>query len=311
MAATDSANAARLAAEAAAAAATATAASAGVQTASSYGISEALLNDPTYGAELKSVYEFFKAGNTGAALEALYKTKYYTTLSSTVKARLKQKLEQPEVYADSVSKYKIAAQKRLVQSGIRIDIATFNDLIDNAYKTGMSDDQLDQAILTSGKITGFGGNILGDTTTLRTYAESFGVSKLLNDTYWADKQKGLFAGTITTEDIQQEVRTLAASAFPAYAEGILNDVSLASQTSNITQSVATFLEVDQDTVDYNNPTVRKIAQYVDPVTGKPAKMPQWLVERTVKSDPAWPFTKNAQKTFDDLTYTVGKNMGLI
>lgn len=283
-------------------------ATSGTETAASYGISEALLNAHP---ELKVVFDLFKAERTGEALEALYKTAYYQNLSSTVKAREKQKLEQPAVYADSVAKYKLSAQKRLVQSGIRIDTATFESIISDGYAKGMSDDQIDQAILTSGKITGFGGNILGDTTTLRSYAESFGVSKLLNDTYWAEKQKGLFAGTITTQDIEQEVRTLSATAFPAYAEGILNDVSLAAQTSNITQSVATFLEVDQDTVDYNNPTVRKIAQYVDPVTGKPAKMPQWLVERTVKSDPAWQFTKNAQKTFDDLTYTVGKNMGLI
>ena len=280
----------------------------GTETAASYGISEALL---AAHPELRAVYELFKAGNTGAALEELFKTNYYKTMSSVVKTREKQKLEQPEVYADSVQKYKLLAQKRLVNTGIKIDTATFDALVSNAYAKGMSDDQLDQAIAASGKITGFGGNILGDTTTLKTYAASFGVNNLLNDAYWTSKQTALFQGTITSEDIQKEIRDLSASAFPAYAEGILNDVSLASQTSNITQSVATFLEVDQDTVDYNNPTVRKIAQYVDPVTGKPAKMPQWLVERTVKSDPAWPFTKNAQKTFDDLTYTVGKNMGLI
>lgn len=280
----------------------------GTETAAAYGISEALLNAHP---ELKAVFDLFKAERTGEALDLLYKTSYYRDLSSTVKSREKQKLEQPAVYADSIEKYKIAARKRLVQSGVRIDTATFDSLINDAYAKGMSDDQLDQAILTSGKITGFGGNILGDTTALRSYASQFGVSKLLNDTYWASKQKGLFEGSITTQDIEQEVRTLSASAFPAYAEGILKDVSLSAQTSNILQTISTYLEVDQDTVDFDNPTFRKIAQYVDPATGKPAVMPQWLVERTVKSDPSWQFTKNATTTFDDLTLTVGRNMGLM
>ena len=273
----------------------------GVESAASYGISEALL---AAHPELRAVYELFKADNTGAALEALFKTEYYRNLSSTVKAREKQKLEQPAVYADTVQKYKLAAQKRLVTKGIKIDTATFDSLVNNAYAKGMSDDQLDMAIATSGKITGFGGSILGDTNTLKSYASSYGVNTLLNDAYWTSKQNALFQGTVTEEDIQKEIRDLSASAFPAYADGIANGVSIASQASNVITSYATFLEVDPETVDFNNPTVRKITQYVDPLTGKPARMPQWMVEKTIKSDPAWAFTKNGQKTVDDLTLKV-------
>lgn len=276
----------------------------GTETAASYGISEALL---AAHPELRAVYELFKAGNTGKALEELFKTNYYKTMSSVVKTREKQKLEQPEVYADGVQKYKLLAQKRLVNTGIKIDTATFESLVNNAYAKGMSDDQLDQAIAASGKITGFGGNILGDTTTLKTYAASFGVNNLLNDAYWTSKQNALFQGTVTTEDIQKEIRDLSASAFPAYADGIANGLSIASQASNVITSYATFLELDPETVDFNNPTVRKITQYIDPATGKPAKMPQWMVEKTIKSDPAWGFTKNGQKAVDDLTLKVSND----
>ena len=273
----------------------------GVESAASYGISEALL---AAHPELRAVYELFKAGNTGKALEELFKTEYYKTMSSVVKTREKQKLEQPDVYADGVQKYKLLAQKRLVATGIKIDTATFDSLVNNAYAKGMSDDQLDQAIAASGKITGFGGNILGDTTTLKSYASSFGVNNLLNDAYWTSKQTALFQGTVTTEDIQKEIRDLSASAFPAYADGIANGISIASQASNVLTSYATFLELDPETVDFNNPTVRKITQYIDPATGKPARMPQWMVEKTIKSDPAWGFTKNGQKAVDDLTLKV-------
>jgi hypothetical protein len=276
----------------------------GTETAASYGISEALLASHP---ELRAVYELFKAGNTGKALEELFKTEYYRTMSSVVKTREKQRLEQPEVYADSVQKYRLLAQKRLVNTGIKIDTATFEALVSNAFAKGMSDDQLDQAIAASGKITGFGGNILGDTTTLKTYAASFGVNNLLNDAYWTSKQNALFQGTVTTEDIQKEIRDLSASAFPAYADGIANGLSIASQASNVITSYATFLELDPETVDFNNPTVRKITQYIDPVTGKPARMPQWMVEKTIKSDPAWGFTKNGQKVIDDLTLKVSND----
>lgn len=281
----------------------------GVAEAASYGISEALLNDPVYGSEISAVYELFKAGNTAGALEALFKTKYYTTISATVRARRKEQMEQPEVYKDNLEKYKLTARRRLVTAGVKIDQAAFDSIMENAYSTGMNDAQVDNAVLTSGKITGFGGNVLGDTAVLKTYANQFGVSSLLNDAYWQSKSEQLFAGTITTEDIQQEVRQLSASAFPAYADGIAKGVNLQAQGSNVIQTVASLLERDADTINFDDPMVKKIMQYTDPVTGKPAIMPQWMAEKTVKSSADWPFTNNARDTFDTLSLKVFRDMG--
>ena len=280
----------------------------GLKTAASYGISEALL--ATY-PELKNVYALFKAGDEGAALEALFKTNYYRTSNSTVKTRQKQKLEQPQVYADSVTKYKLDARKRLVNSGIQIDTATFDTVVEDAYARGLDDNQLDQAILSSNKITGFGGNVLGDTTTLKTYANSYGVNQLLNDSYWTQKSKDLFAGTVTTEDIQNEIKTLSASAYPAYSDQILAGVSFDSQTSNVKQTIATFLEKDPATITNDDKTFRMITQWVNPKTGQPEKMPQWLVEKTVKSTDEWGYTKNALATLDSMSKKVLEEWRLV
>lgn len=280
----------------------------GLQTAASYGISEALL--ATY-PELKNVYALFKAGDEGAALEALFKTNYYRTSNSTVKTREKQKLEQPQVYADSVTKYKLAARKRLVNSGIQIDTATFDKVVEDAYARGLDDNQLDQAILSSNKITGFGGEILGDTASLKSYANSFGVNQLLNDSYWTQKSKDLFAGTVTTQDIQDEIKTLSASAYPAYADQILAGVSFDSQTSNVKQTIATFLEKDPTTITNDDKTFRMITQWVNPKTGQPEKMPQWLVEKTVKSTDEWGYTKNALATLDSMSRKVLEEWRLV
>ena len=280
----------------------------GLQTAASYGISEALL--ATY-PELKNVYALFKAGDEGAALEALFKTNYYRTSNSTVKTRQKQKLEQPQVYADSVTKYKLAARKRLVNSGIQIDTATVDKVVEDAYARGLDDNQLDQAILSSNKITGFGGEILGDTASLKSYANSFGVNQLLNDSYWTQKSKDLFAGTVTAQDIQNEIKTLSASAYPAYSEQILAGVSFDSQTSNVKQTIATFLEKDPTTITNDDKTFRMITQWVNPKTGQPEKMPQWLVEKTVKSTDEWGYTKNALATLDSMSRKVLEEWRLV
>ena len=279
----------------------------GTEIAAQYGIGEALLN--AY-PELRKVYELFKAENTGAALEELYKTNYYKNSSATVKLREKQKLEQPAVYADELSKYRLNARKRLVSSGIRIDTSTFDSITADAYAKNLSEDQVDQAILTSGKITGFGGTILGDTNNLKLFASAYGVDNLLNDTYWNQKSKELFAGTITDTDIQEEIKKLSASAYPAYSKDIMLGKSLDSLNSNVVQTISSFLELSPEQAK-RHPVYKQIMSYKDPTTNQFTAMPQWLVERTVKSTNDWGKTKNGIATLDSLYTTVAKDHGII
>ena len=309
MAAADAENEARLAKLAAEATALATAQSKGVQTANSYGISEALLNDKTYGTELKAVYDLFKAGNTGAALEALYKTNYYTTLSAVVKSRFKQKLEQPGVYEDSLDKYKVSARKRLVDSGVKIDMTNFDSLAENAYARGLDDNQFDELIIFSGKVTGYGGKVLGDTSDLKAYANTFAATGYFTDAYWAQKSKDLFLGITTTDDIQAEIRDKAASAFPGYADQIKNGTSIDAIASAYKGAMANILERDPDSITYDDPRLRQALQYIG-ADGKPAVKPLWQFEKELRSTPEWEKTNNARDTIDSMSLKVLRDWGL-
>jgi len=299
--------AAKAAADAAAAKAAQDLANSGMAAAASFGISEALL---AAHPELVAVYNMFKSGNTAGATEALYKTDYYRNTSSTVKQREKQKLEQPAVYADSLEKYKIAARQRLVTTGIKIDVAAFDLLAADAYAKGMDDNQFDQAIMVSGKITGFGGNILGDTTTLKSYANSFGVDKYLDANYWTQKQKDLFMGTITNDDIEKEIRDKAASAFPGYADQINNGITVDSIASAYKGAMANLLERDANSITYDDPRLRAALQYVGP-DGKPSTKPLWQFEKELRSSPEWALTNNARNTIDSMSLKVMQDWGVM
>lgn len=281
----------------------------GVETAAKYGISEALFADKTYGNEIRNIYELFKAGNTAGALEALFKSNYYTKTSTVVKNRLKQQLEQPDVYKKSVESYGLAARKRLVSTGIKVNQTEFDAIIAKAYADGLDDNQLDQVLLTSGKITGFGGGILGDTEALKQYANSFGVTTYLDKNYWNQKSKDLFAGTVTADDIQAEIRMKAASAFPAYAEQINNGVSVDAIASAYKGAISNILEKDPDSITYSDPHLRQALQSVGP-DGKPITKPLWQFERELRSTKEWEYTNNARDTMDTLSLKVLRDMGL-
>lgn len=280
----------------------------GVEIAAAYGVTEALLE--AY-PELRPVFELFKAGKNSEALEALFKTNYYQNISPTVKARTKQKLEQPGVYKDSLEKYKLAARKRLVSAGIKMPMQYFDALASQAYETGMDDSQFDQLILKSGTITGFGGEVLGDVSGLKAYANSFGVGNYLNNDYWNNVSRNLFAGTSTTEDIQNEIRRQAASAFPMYSTQIEAGISVDAIASAYKGAIASILERDADSITYQDPYLRSALQYVDPKTGQPAVKPLWQFERELKSTKEWEYTDNARDTMDALTSKVLRDMGIM
>jgi hypothetical protein len=279
----------------------------GVEKANSYGISQALL--AAY-PELQTVYDLFKSGDTGKAVEALQKTKYYTELSTTVKTRMKAKTEQNGVYLQQLDSYSMAARKRLVTSGVKIDKTAFDTLVQRAYDTGMDDNQLDEAILFSGKMTGFGGNVLGSTEGLKAYAESYGVGNYLLKPYWDQKSKDLFAGTTTIDDIQKEIRDQSASAFPAYADKLSAGVSLDMIASSYKGAMATILEKDANSFDYTDPRLRSALQSVDK-DGKPVTKPLWQFEKELRSTPEWQYTNNARDSIDSMQLKVMQDWGIM
>ena len=279
-------------------------AGAGVETAAAYGISEALL--AAY-PELRNVFELFKAGKTGEALEALYQTNYYRNLSPTIKARAKLKNEQRGVYDDTLAKYIEAQRRRLVQAGIRLDDATLKSLLTTAFDSGFDENQVDAAVLATGKAGKVGGEQGAVVAQLQAYARSFGVSNLYNQAYWDQTTQDLFAERTTAEDIKTSIRNLSASSYPAFAQGILAGQSMDVQGSYITQTLSSVLERP---ITLDSPEAKKFLQWIDPVTGKPTVAPQWYVEKEGKKLPGWDLTDNARNSIDSLSLRVLRDMGL-
>jgi hypothetical protein len=235
---------------------------------------------------------------------------FYRSNNSIARARKTAATNQPGVYAQDLDSYKVKSKKRLIQQGIQWTPGVEKQ-IEIGYQSGMSDDQVDQLIIKSGAVGKLGGSTMSSVSALQSFANAYGVGNLLNTAYWDTKSTALFAGETTTDDIMNDIKGLAASAYPAYAEGIKNNVSLSALASNVTSSVASLLELDPDTVDFQNPLVKRIMNYINPVTGKQEIMPQWMVEKTVKSSPDWPYTNNARNTIDTLTTKVFSDWGLM
>lgn len=276
--------------------------------ASAWGITYALLEDPTYGPELKNVLNLLNAKNYSGALKALQNSKFYQNNTSTVASRMKLKASQPGAYADALDKYKLAQKRRLTAAGVQIDPNQIDSILTKAFDSGLDENQLDNSILGSGQYKAkFGGSTLGSTQALKEYANAFGVA--YNQSAWDAYSKDLFSGTTTTEDIQAKIRQDAASAFPAYADQINNGVSLDALASAYKSSMANILEIDPDSITFSDPTLRKALQSTD-ASGKPSAQPLWQFEANLRNDPRWEYTNNARATVDSLSLKVLRDWGL-
>jgi hypothetical protein len=110
-------------------------------------------------------------------------------------------------------------------------------------------------------------------------------------------------------DIKSKIRQDSASAFPVYADKILNGTSVDSIGSAYKSSLANILELDADSVDFNEPLLRKALQYTQ--DGKPAVMPVWMFEQELRQDSRWQYTNNARESVYNAIYQVGTDMGVI
>lgn len=253
--------------------------------------------------ELQKVFDLWKAGNTTDAELEYYKTSYYRNLTSNAQTRQKKKASQPGVYAQELEAYKLEQKKRLAAKGVVVDDAT----LENAYLKGLSDTQLDLNALVAAKGKPIGGSTLGSVQSLKEYADAFGMSYSQRSLdAWS---QGIFAGTTTTDDIQALIRRDSASAFPGYADQINKGTSVEALASAYKSSMANILEIDPDSITFNDPTLRRALQYIG-TDGKPSVKPIWQFETELRQDPRWEKTDNARKTVDSLSLKVLRDFGL-
>jgi len=268
-----------------------------------FGLSAALIK--AY-PELQEVYDLLYGPNKDEAEAKLkyYETNYYKSISATSSDRTLQKESQPGVYSSNLEKYKLTQRKRLTTAGIsNIDDAT----LEAAYLGGWDDNQLDIKALAGKGTKPLGGDALGTADALKTFANSFGMAYSASqyDKWSID----IFSGTTTIDDLKNKVKTDAASAYPAYSDQIMKGVSVDSLASAYRTSIANILEVDPDSVDYNNPFLRRALQNVGP-DGKAIVKPIWQFDKELRSSKEWEYTNNARDTMDTLSLKVLRDWGL-
>lgn len=279
----------------------------GIAVALALGITESLIKAFP---ELKGIFDDFAKGNIAKARIDYFNTDYYKNLTGNSQSRQAKKATQPGVYSQEFDAWKQETKRKLIQKGFMWS-PDVEALLEASYLKGDTDTQVEIMILNSGKMgIKIGGSTLGTVNSLKDFADDQGVNTILPKNYWDKISMGLLDGSLTDETVKEQIKGFAISAYPAYSKGIEAGRSFGLQTSALKQLIANTLEVDADTIDNNNPVFKELVGYINPKTQTPEIIPLWEAEKITKSKDEWLYTKNAQRTFDDLGLRVLRDMGL-
>jgi hypothetical protein len=260
--------------------------------------------------KLEEAYQAFIADDIGGFNAAIETSDFFKNNLETARVRKTAQINQPGAFDQDFQNFASQVKTALsdiqwspeVEAQVKLSFLSGSNIYDTKANILKADSigKLDLGDL--------GGTSLGSITTLQTYANQYWVDGLLSSSYWDTKQKALFAGDITVEGIQKEIRDLSASYYPAYADQIKANSAMDANGSDAIKGVANWLEVDENVArtKYSS-LVNKLTQYIDPATGKPGVMPGWMKEKIIKSDPDWGKTKNGTETVNKLMNVVAND----
>ena len=283
------------------------------QVAAMYGQSYALLSsDP----QLKRWFDSFAARYVAANgqisedtfILELEAQPWWQEHSATWIADRQQELDNPTDYQQSIAASVADLRAVADQMGIEQSV-DLTELAKNAKRLNWNTAQQRAALagLLEASSADYAGQAGVAQDELEAWTRANGISMDRNTVSGYVRQ--VTAGKTTLDEIKSDLRrTYMAGAFPAWADRIAAGQDIADIAAPYKQRMADLLEVDPNTIDFNDPLMQRGMQGVGP-DGKPAVMPLYEFQNLVRKDSRWQTTDNAYATYANVAQNVLRTFG--
>lgn len=251
------------------------------------GITEALLDDPEYGEELRKVFALYRAKRLTEAKDALYKSKF-GRLRPEAQTRILERAERSEIYRENLRKFIIDTRKTL--RALSLD-ATDAEL-EAFYVKGTPTEIIQDEVIKKGtfKPEAIGGAGLDNLTKLQTLARRNGVSEkslpLVLGYQNMDEVGRALAGGEDITVLERKIRSYGTTAMPDWVK---NQVATGLEVDDVIAPyrgiIAEELEIPVAQVDVTN-------RYIQDALAKNMNLSEF--RRAVRKDPNWQYTDGAK-----------------
>jgi LysM repeat protein len=122
--------------------------------------------------------------------------------------------------------------------------------------------------------------------------------------------KGLVAGTLNPEDVDNELEQRAISLFPGLKDRILRGETVRQAADPYLQAIANTWEVDPKDVDLNNDTVQQVINYTDE-KGNIVPMNIYSAKKAARRHANFDFTQTAKEEKTGIAQTILRDHGYL
>lgn len=268
------------------------------------GIGEAILADPTYGAELKKVFDLYKAGKKTEAADALSKTKF-AKLDTDARDRYLAKLENTSLYKERLTSWLIGIKKELKGQGSKLTDQQLEDYyirgIDNAT---ILDEALKGTKFEPGKTGGTQGttyNALLQTATRNGVSMSL-LPKVLGFDTMDEVVKDLQTGA-DINDYNQKIRNYAKTAMPDWAKKLIDEGQDVTDIINpYRATISDVLDIPYNSIDVTDKHIQNALA---------SNMNLSELRKQLRKDDRWQYTDQAHSEVANATKQVLQDFGFM
>jgi len=274
---------------------------AGIKALTNLGIGEALLNDPTYGEELKRVFKLYKTNKT-AAIDALFKTKF-AKLDTDARERYVNKIENSDLYKEGVKSWLIGIKKKLKGQGSMLT----DQQLEDYYIKGIDDITILDEALSGGKFEAgtTGGSQAELYNSLLRTATANGIStsllpKVLGFDTIDQVIKELQTGA-SLEDYTQKIRNYTKTALPDWAKKLVDQgQDLTDIINPYRATIADELELPYNSIDVTDSTIQSALA---------SNMGLADLRKQLRQDTRWQYTDKAKESVSNAALKVLRDFG--
>jgi hypothetical protein len=192
--------------------------------------------------------------------------------------------------------------------GITIDDKQIASIANEYAAGGLSAEVVKSRIAQVGQIEYNKGAAATTVDSLKSTAAAYGIK--YNDDFYRQATRSILDGSSTADTFAKQIKELAKSRYPSYAEQIDAGLTPDKIASPYMQTMASILELNPNDVSLNDPTISKALTSIN-AEGKPTAMPLWQFEQQLKQDPRWRYTNNAQQELMGTGTAILRKFGLM
>jgi len=145
-------------------------------------------------------------------------------------------------------------------------------------------------------------------------AYDYGIDSSMSNemfTRWFEKSlTGFMDGSIPEEDLDDELRTQALSAFPGMAPQLQRGLSLREAANPYLTALANTLEIDSGSLDLNDDLVQRVLNNVGQ-DGQFKPMSIYDAKIAARRDERWQYTSTAKKEYTDVASQILRDFGFL